>query len=383
MAQAPDINPQLSYNYGSAQNTPPWEQQVGPPRDEAEMQQRVSGWQRFFEKLATDPNLRDSLMSFGATALQPRMGGQTQMGQFGKATMAGLETYRAGQDRDIARKAQEARTGLVREQTRLTGSNANVAEATEGDQIEAVKAELEAAKQKPEHMRAVIGLLQGQTKLYSDERMQAQLQNLQQQARALMIDNKFRSDPAYREMKLDELWNQIESLGANTQFTRARTRALEEQLASGAFTGPDAAGQPASAVQLLEYRVNTLKQKYPGLSDSEARDKAWRETNLNFDPVQYEKVLNDKYALEMIMAGGDPAKQAAIRAKMGEEMDAMYRRAMDVFGPPQGYKPETGTGATSATTEESPEFQAKKREAEERLGRKLTEDEIAYLKARM
>lgn len=91
---------------GPASGIPP-EMQPSSPRDQKDFEERVGGWERFFSTLANDRNLTNALLNFGSTTLQPRVGGQTQAGQIGRAIESGRQTYEGGRRADIQEGFQQ------------------------------------------------------------------------------------------------------------------------------------------------------------------------------------------------------------------------------------------------------------------------------------
>lgn len=96
---------------GPASGIPP-EMQPSSPRDQKDFEERVGGWERFFSTLANDRNMTNALLNFGSTALQPRVGGQTQAGQIGRAVDSGRQTYEQGRRTDIQEGFQQQQLGL-------------------------------------------------------------------------------------------------------------------------------------------------------------------------------------------------------------------------------------------------------------------------------
>lgn len=112
------VNP-LSQNTGLDQS---------PPKDEADLQQRVTGWQGFMEQLKTDPVLRNTMMTVGAHLLSgPQFMGENTGSIFGRAIQNGLLTHqlgRAHQEKGVLAKKQEARADATA-QAQIAASEAN------------------------------------------------------------------------------------------------------------------------------------------------------------------------------------------------------------------------------------------------------------------
>jgi hypothetical protein len=115
----------------------------GPPKTEAEVQQRVGGWQRFLSRLESDPTLLMGVMRFGTQLMQPIAPGQTGAGHFGAALQDSTNfalNLRAQNERAAL---ERARTGADVE--RSGAQTAQIRQAT-GQQAQTFPSQLSAAQ---------------------------------------------------------------------------------------------------------------------------------------------------------------------------------------------------------------------------------------------
>lgn len=89
-------------------NIMPQEMNAGPAKTPEEAQARVSGWQKFLDKVKQDPNLMMALIKFGTDMMQPIQPGQTLGGHFGLAVQGGMDYLGQLQNQQSARALQAA-----------------------------------------------------------------------------------------------------------------------------------------------------------------------------------------------------------------------------------------------------------------------------------
>lgn len=119
-----------------------------PPKDEKELQERLSGWDSFFKELSTNDNLRMSIMRFGLSALSPRAPGVSSIGHIAQAGLVGLDAFQRGALQEKLMEQKATQQGLENKRAdealelsgrRVTAQEKNVdsliKERNESDQI--------------------------------------------------------------------------------------------------------------------------------------------------------------------------------------------------------------------------------------------------------
>lgn len=125
-----------------------------PAQTPEEVIERKGLWQSLIEKINTDPNLRNAMLTVGTHLLQPPNPGQSPAGQVGQAIGAGFGTFKAGefsqfqqeqQAAEAARKERESAAGIgkTKANTAAITQATNLARQLEGSQIARAELELE------------------------------------------------------------------------------------------------------------------------------------------------------------------------------------------------------------------------------------------------
>lgn len=131
--QVPGASPQAAPAPAAAP-----ELKQGPPADEKELANRKTGWTDLLAKMDT-PEMKETLMRFGAQMLQPKAYGQTTAGQFGQALTGAMDTHQAAQ-------ARRAKGEQAKELLRLKTEEGKRAEKAAPLKEEKLKAEAEALR---------------------------------------------------------------------------------------------------------------------------------------------------------------------------------------------------------------------------------------------
>ena len=139
------------------------EMQPRPPANEQELAQRTNAWQRFLGALTTDPNLRNSILTFGATAMQPRQGGQTQAGQIGQAIGAGLQTYDTGKRADRQESRADRQLKAYEQQVSQQGESLRGNQALRQVQIKQIEQAIAATDPSTPQGKAALDYMGAQT----------------------------------------------------------------------------------------------------------------------------------------------------------------------------------------------------------------------------
>lgn len=109
----------------------------GPPRNEVETAQRLSGWQKFLHNMRTNPEFQATALHFGTQLLQPTPAGQSSLGHVGRALQASANFLAATRAAEEERQKGYRQEG--REERRL-GSDIRRGEADIAQSEQAVKA---------------------------------------------------------------------------------------------------------------------------------------------------------------------------------------------------------------------------------------------------
>lgn len=83
-----------------------------PPKDDADLQSRVSGWDAFMQQIASDPKLQIAMAVMGSQMMQ---GGQTFGQSIGNGAMSGIQAYQGMAARE-EEKAQKEKDFALRQQ---------------------------------------------------------------------------------------------------------------------------------------------------------------------------------------------------------------------------------------------------------------------------
>lgn len=109
----------------------PMSEQTGldhsPPKDEADLQSRVSGWQDFMTKMQTDPVLRNTMMTVGAHLIAgPQFMGENTGSIVGRAIQNGLLTHQLGRahEASAARATRQENRADASAQAQISSSEA-------------------------------------------------------------------------------------------------------------------------------------------------------------------------------------------------------------------------------------------------------------------
>jgi hypothetical protein len=97
---------------------------VGPPKDEAETETRVSGWRAFIEKLKTDPTTQMMAMRIGTSLMQPVPVGQSTAGHVGLAIQDSMNYGAALKNAEMNRAKVKADIDLTTSQSTQALSSA-------------------------------------------------------------------------------------------------------------------------------------------------------------------------------------------------------------------------------------------------------------------
>lgn len=123
---------------GQQQQAPQQMEGVGPPKDQAEFQNRVSAWQQFQDRVKNDPSFRFGLMQAATHLMQPINPGQTTLGHIGQALSTGTQSYalaNQAMSREQATQREltmkEAESGAKVEQSKASTKLTNEQAATE------------------------------------------------------------------------------------------------------------------------------------------------------------------------------------------------------------------------------------------------------------
>lgn len=109
----------------------PMSEQTGldhsPPKDEADLQSRVSGWQDFMNKMQTDPVLRNTMMTVGAHLIAgPQFLGENTGSIVGRSIQNGLLTHQLGRahEASAARATRQENRADASAQAQISSSEA-------------------------------------------------------------------------------------------------------------------------------------------------------------------------------------------------------------------------------------------------------------------
>ena len=112
-----------------------------PPKDEADLQQRITGWQGFMQQMQTDPVLRNTMMTVGASLLAgPQFMGENTGSIFGRAIQNGLLSHQFG-------RAAEGKAKLAQKQEERADSLAQAQMEKEGAATEELRQKTQNAKE--------------------------------------------------------------------------------------------------------------------------------------------------------------------------------------------------------------------------------------------
>lgn len=206
----------------------PKEMNVGPAKTPEEAQQRVSGWQQFFDKVRSDPNLLMALVRFGSEMIQPIQPGQTLGGHFGMAVQGGMDYLGQLQNQQSVRNLQMA------EAQRLGAGTEQVQRQTAAGLPEAQTSNVRATT---EHTQA--GTLQ----------TQAQTRKIDEEVKLVAAEARIKQLTADSQPKVIEA--QLKKLQSEGLLDDAKAREVQAELD---------AGRPAAAVELLKAHAEYFRQ---------------------------------------------------------------------------------------------------------------------------
>lgn len=90
---------------------------VMPPKDDAELQQRVTGWRAVMDRLAKDPVAQMALFRFGTQMMRPVQPGQTNLGHVAGALDVGATTAQLMQQEQTQQQTVSAETARRAKET--------------------------------------------------------------------------------------------------------------------------------------------------------------------------------------------------------------------------------------------------------------------------
>ena len=134
--------PNVSSTPGGAVGDP-----LGVPAQDP-IARRKFGWQDFFTKLSSNPNLQQTLLTAGAQLLQPRKPGQSEAGAVGQALAGGAQMYRELGRQDTADLQTERRVKAIEERTDIASRGVDVSAASQRAQADAQNRTLTLAEQR-------------------------------------------------------------------------------------------------------------------------------------------------------------------------------------------------------------------------------------------
>jgi hypothetical protein len=318
----------------------------GPPKDEAEMAERVSGWKTFLNALSNDSNLRNSIVTAGATMMQPRTGGQSHAGKIGEGLVAGIQSYESGQDRQQQRE-------LGTEQIKAARTTNRFSEETFDKRIEALNAEVESAKKEPGRVGAVIRLLNAQANSFPD----ADERKLRYDVAVQELETaKAANSPAAVRAALEKLQAEGGVLRAQSSYYSARAAAAPDEAAAErarAETGT----QPAANVQYLNEVDRRIRAARPELSEAQVGALTLEYSN-RADPTLVaarSQQLLDSLQNMMLMAQSDPGNPswAALIQDTQRALLELNRAASssELFSSPPVVGPRLPAGVDAAKTD--------------------------------
>lgn len=127
-----------------------------PPKDEAEVMERVSLWEKIHQRVKSDKNLQRTMAMMGGYLMQPVAPGQTSLGHLGGALNYGMTAYDLGEQSqreaeqqalENARKERESQSAIERNtaETERTRALTQTEDASRESAVTKLKHEAEAA----------------------------------------------------------------------------------------------------------------------------------------------------------------------------------------------------------------------------------------------
>lgn len=255
----------VAYNpFGGVQTQQPTIQPAPqqPAATQEEAEERKGKWLQFFDQIDQDPNLRSTLISFGAQLLQPTTPGDTSAAALARGlnnSVSYLNNLRAGQQQgalDI--EAKQAEIEATRAAARKTSEEADVVKPKASA---AVQLNISQARNLDQSTRRSAETLEGDKEL-----TQAQIDQIASQIKNEKLRNMFKD----RELDLQEiqtltnLWKTIDTSQQKDedQALAAKQLMLQEQeielKAKQLETEAKAGKLPAAVVQELEWYAQNI-----------------------------------------------------------------------------------------------------------------------------
>lgn len=184
--------------------------QVNPlaamPQDEGTMTRLKDGWKNVMQTLAEDEPLRQFLIDFGTTAMQPREAGVGQGAMLGRAVQAGMQGMQSAQERArqaaLAQRQEERadaqveqageRIDIQREGVRQRGE---IAAADREQRGELAAADRQQRERESARRFSILSDKQDWTQEYQSERLDLMAQELDVKRDQLALDTT-QNDPA-------------------------------------------------------------------------------------------------------------------------------------------------------------------------------------------